>query len=50
MVAKRQYCVDSRNGAPAVLKPALPLLLIGPQMLWLTYVVLRARQAEIGPW
>jgi len=36
--------------APAVLKPALPLLLIGPQMLWLTYVVLRARQAEIGPW
>lgn len=36
--------------APAVLKPALPLLLVGPQMLWLTYVVLRARRAEIGPW
>jgi UDP-GlcNAc:undecaprenyl-phosphate GlcNAc-1-phosphate transferase len=36
--------------APAVLKPALPLLLIGPQMIWLAYVVLRARRAELGAW
>ncbi len=36
--------------APAVLKPALPLLLIGPQMFWLAYVALRARRAELGPW
>jgi UDP-GlcNAc:undecaprenyl-phosphate GlcNAc-1-phosphate transferase len=36
--------------APPVAKPALPLLLALPQMIWLTYVVLRARRAEIGAW
>lgn len=36
--------------APPVLKPALPLLLLFPQMLWFAYVLLRARRAEIGPW
>ncbi len=36
--------------SPAVLKPALPLLLLLPQMLWLGFVVLRARTAEIGRW
>lgn len=36
--------------APPVLKPALPLVLLFPQMLWLAYVLLRSRQAEIGAW
>lgn len=36
--------------APPTLKPALPLLLLLPQMLWLTYVILLARNEEIGPW
>jgi UDP-GlcNAc:undecaprenyl-phosphate GlcNAc-1-phosphate transferase len=36
--------------SPGVLKPALPLLLLLPQMIWLAYVLLRSRSAEIGPW
>jgi UDP-GlcNAc:undecaprenyl-phosphate GlcNAc-1-phosphate transferase len=28
----------------------LPLLLIPPQLIWLIYVVLRARRSPIGPW
>jgi UDP-GlcNAc:undecaprenyl-phosphate GlcNAc-1-phosphate transferase len=36
--------------APSVFKPALPLLLLFPQMLWLAYVLLRSRRAEIGAW
>jgi UDP-GlcNAc:undecaprenyl-phosphate GlcNAc-1-phosphate transferase len=36
--------------APSVLKPALPLLLLFPQMIWLSYVLLRSRRAEIGAW
>ncbi len=36
--------------APSVIKPALPLLLLFPQMLWLAYVLQRSRNAEIGRW
>lgn len=36
--------------APPMLKPALPLLLLLPQMLWMAYVILLARNEEIGPW
>ena len=36
--------------SPPFLKPALPLLLLFPQMLWLAYVLLRSRRAEIGAW
>ncbi len=36
--------------APGVFKPALPLLLLLPQMIWLAYVLLRSRRAEIGAW
>ena len=36
--------------APPVAKPALPLLLLLPQMIWLAYVLLRSRNAEIGAW
>lgn len=36
--------------APSFVKPALPLLLLFPQMLWLAYVLLRSRRADIGAW
>ena len=36
--------------SPSAVKPALPLLLLLPQMIWLGYVVMRARTAEIGRW
>ena len=36
--------------SPATIKPALPLLLLLPQMAWLGYVVMRARAADIGRW
>jgi hypothetical protein len=36
--------------SPMQVKPALPLLLLLPQMIWLGYVMLRARSAEIGAW
>jgi len=36
--------------APSRLKPVLPLLLLVPQLLWLGYVVARARRAGIGRW
>ncbi len=31
-------------------KLVLPLLLVPPQLVWLGYVVLRARRSPIGPW
>ena len=36
--------------SPASVKPALPLLLLLPQMVWLGYVVMRARAADLGRW
>jgi UDP-GlcNAc:undecaprenyl-phosphate GlcNAc-1-phosphate transferase len=36
--------------AAGVTKLALPLLLLVPQLIWLIYVVLRARGRDIGPW
>ena len=36
--------------SPSAVKPALPLLLLLPQMIWGTYVVIRARRADIGRW
>jgi UDP-GlcNAc:undecaprenyl-phosphate GlcNAc-1-phosphate transferase len=36
--------------APSPVKPALPLLLLLPQMAWLGFVMMRARAADIGPW
>ncbi len=36
--------------SPSQVKPALPLLLLLPQMVWLGYVMLRARTVDIGRW
>ncbi len=36
--------------APSVLKPALPLVLLLPQMVWLAYVLLRSSRTDIGAW
>ncbi len=38
------------TGAPTAIKPVLPLLLVIPQVVWLVYVVARARRTDIGPW
>jgi UDP-GlcNAc:undecaprenyl-phosphate/decaprenyl-phosphate GlcNAc-1-phosphate transferase len=35
---------------PSGMKPLIPLLLLVPQLVWLGYVVARARQAHIGRW
>jgi UDP-GlcNAc:undecaprenyl-phosphate GlcNAc-1-phosphate transferase len=36
--------------SPSQVKPALPMLLLLPQMAWLGYVMLRARTVDIGTW
>ena len=36
--------------APSGWKPVLPLLLLGPQLVWLGLVVGRARRARLGRW
>ncbi len=36
--------------SPPQIKPALPLLLLLPQMAWLAYVMLRARAVDLGAW
>jgi UDP-GlcNAc:undecaprenyl-phosphate GlcNAc-1-phosphate transferase len=35
---------------PSAAKPLIPLLLLVPQLVWLGYVVRRARHADIGRW
>jgi UDP-GlcNAc:undecaprenyl-phosphate GlcNAc-1-phosphate transferase len=35
---------------PSDMKPLIPVLLLVPQLVWLGYVVARARQAHIGRW
>jgi len=41
--------IEFTFAAPSV-KLALPFVLVVPQLLWLGYVVLRARGRDIGPW
>ena len=36
--------------SPSAVKPALPLLLLLPQIVWLGYVVMRARAVDLGRW
>jgi UDP-GlcNAc:undecaprenyl-phosphate/decaprenyl-phosphate GlcNAc-1-phosphate transferase len=36
--------------SPGTVKPALPLLLLLPQIVWLGYVVMRARSVDLGRW
>jgi UDP-GlcNAc:undecaprenyl-phosphate/decaprenyl-phosphate GlcNAc-1-phosphate transferase len=36
--------------SPGEVKPALPLLLVLPQIVWLGYVVMRARSVDLGRW
>ena len=36
--------------APGAWKPVIPLLVLGPQLAWLAYVVMRARRAGIRRW
>lgn len=36
--------------APSFVKPALPLLLLLPQMLWLAYVLVLSNRTDIGNW
>jgi UDP-GlcNAc:undecaprenyl-phosphate GlcNAc-1-phosphate transferase len=38
------------TAAPSMAKPFLPPLLVIPQLIWLGYVVLRARRSPVGPW
>jgi len=38
------------TAAPPALKPLLPLLLVGVQVIWTALVVRRARNAHLGRW
>lgn len=38
------------SAAPAALRPAVPLLVLAPQLVWLAFVIRRARRSSLGAW